>query len=71
MTDRLALQRAIIEYVGARAAAREVVDVTIAAVEFHRAYTEGDISVDQLRRAIEETAIQCGAAILSGNAGAK
>ncbi len=66
MSNRTALQNAIIDYVAGMEGAGNVIDVYAAAVKLSSAYPQSGLTIDEICRRIEEAAIRSGAALLSG-----
>ena len=66
MSNRTALQNAIIDYVAGMEAARNVIDVNAAAIKLSSAYPQSGLTIDEICRLIEDAAVKTGAALLSG-----
>jgi hypothetical protein len=66
MSNRTALQNAIIDYVAGMEGAGNVIDVNAAAVKLSSAYPQSGLTIDEICRRIEEAAVRSGAALLSG-----
>ena len=65
MSNRTALQSAILDYVAGAEAAGTVIDVTAAAIRLSSEYPQSGLTIDDVCRAIEKAAVARGATILS------
>jgi hypothetical protein len=66
VSNRTALQNAIIDYVVGMEGAGNVIDVNAAAVKLSSAYPQSGPTIDEICRLIEDAAVRSGAALLSG-----
>jgi hypothetical protein len=67
MSNRTALQNAIIDYVAGMEGAGNVIDVNAAAVKLSSTYPQSGLTIDEICRLIEEAAVRSGATLLSGS----
>jgi hypothetical protein len=65
MSNRTALQNAIIDYVAGMEAAGNVIDVNAAAIKLSTAYPQSGMTIDEICRLIEDAAVRTRAALLS------
>ena len=71
MSNRTALHSAIEELVDGFAAAGKVIDVNAAAIQLSSTYPQSGMTLDQICRQIEQTAVRSRATLLSGMTPAK
>ena len=67
MSNRTALQNAILDYVAGMEGAGNVIDVNAAAIKLSTTYPQSGMTIDEICRLIEEAAVKSRAALLSGN----